>query len=456
MQVLRFETPGIAHYAYLICAGKEAALVDPRRDVDEYLDAAEACGTRIRYVLETHRQEDFVMGSAHLAERTGAIIVNGEHDLFGHGDLRLGDGESVSLGGLRLMALHTPGHTPESTCYALFARAGKTPWGLFTGDTLFYGSTGRTDLTDLARTADNARLLYTSVHDKLAPLGDEVLVFPAHGPGTVCGSNVASLPASTLGAEKRSNEVFTLDRDAFVRSKQAERRPRPPYFRHMEVVNVGGGLPPPHYEHLRLLGVRELSEAGRNGLLIDTREPEAFAGGHVPRAISIWRDGLAAFGGWVARHDTPVFLITDHHQDIRDAFWHLVRIGIDRVQGALAGGFGSWRIAGEPMAHVAVTTPRKLAQRRDVTVLDVREEREFASGHIPGARHAYVGGLEDGIEGLGLDPEQPVTVTCGVGHRGSLAASLLKRRGLDNVQNLLGGMTAWRALELPLERGSGA
>lgn len=456
MEVLRFETPGIAHYAYLICAGKEAAVVDPRRDVDDYLDAAEACGARVRYVLETHRQEDFVMGSAHLAERTGATIVNGQHELFGHGDLRLGDGESVSVGGLRLQALHTPGHTPESTCYALFSGEGKAPWGVFTGDSLFYGSTGRTDLTDRARTAENARVLYESVHEKLAPLGDEVLVFPAHGPGSVCGSGMASLPSSTLGAEKRYNEVFTLDRDAFADKKQAERMPRPPYFRHMESVNLDGGLPPPSYERLPLLGSRELAESVRSGLLIDTREPEAFAGGHVPRAVSIWRDGLPAFGGWVARPDTPIFLITDRHEDIRHAFWHLVRIGIDNLKGALAGGFGTWRTSGEPITHLSVTTPRELAQQREGTLLDVREVSEFEAGHVPGARHAYVGDLESRIEGLGLNPERPVTVTCGAGPRSSLAASLLKRRGFGEVRNLLGGMTAWRALELPLELGSGA
>lgn len=453
MQVLRMETPGIVHYAYLICDGSEAALVDPRRDVDEYLRAAESCGVRIRYVIETHRQEDFVMGSAHLAERTGAAIVNGRHELFGHGDLRLDDGENFRLGSSKLLALHTPGHTPESTCYALFSEPGaKTPWGVFTGDSLFYGTTGRTDLTDEKRTAENALRLYDSIHQKLAPLGDGVLVLPAHGPGSVCGSGMASLPSSTLGAEKRYNEVFTLGRDEFARKKSAEHMPRPPYFRHMEVVNRRGGLPPPSFERLALCNSHELGEQALEGIVIDTREPESFAGGHVPRAYSIWMKGLSAFGGWIARSDTAIYLVTDRQEDVSTAFWHLARIGIDGVQGALAGGFGTWRTSGKPIATTSVTTPREFTQRREGTLLDVREASEFETGHAPSARHEYVGDLEERLPRLSLDPERPITVTCSVGHRGSLAASILQRAGFTDVRNLLGGMSAWRALGLPLER----
>ncbi|WP_210425305.1 MBL fold metallo-hydrolase [Spongiibacter thalassae] len=211
------ETPGIAHYAYLIADGGEAAIVDPRRDIDDYLTAARQLGSRIRYVIETHRQEDFVMGSAHLAERTGAEVANGEHELFGHGDIRLKDGESFSVGKLTVKALHTPGHTPESMCYAVYAPENEqSPWCVFTGDTLFFGTTGRTDLPDAERSVDNAGLLYDSVHNKIAGLGDRALVLPAHGPGSVCGSGMAERPYSTLGDEKGYNEVFTLSREDFA------------------------------------------------------------------------------------------------------------------------------------------------------------------------------------------------------------------------------------------------
>ena len=245
MKLKRIETPAISHYAYLIVDGSVAALVDPRRDVDEYIDAAAELGASIRYILETHRHEDFVMGSSYLAEITGAKIVNGMHDCFGHGDMRLKDGEAFELGSIEMRALHTPGHTPESMSYAIYPDAGgDDAWGVLTGDTLFYGDTGRTDLPDEDRQCDNARLIYDMVHEKIAPLGDGALVLPAHGPGSVCGSGMTDLPWSTLGAERGYNQVFVKSRDEFVRDKGNERIPRPPYFRHMEKVNLKGGLPP--------------------------------------------------------------------------------------------------------------------------------------------------------------------------------------------------------------------
>lgn len=243
MQVKRIETPGIAHYAYLLADGGEAVIVDPRRDIDEYLDATRDMGTRVKYVLETHRQEDFVMGSAYLAEQTGASIVNSGHKLFGHGDVQLGDNETLSVGGLTVQALHTPGHTPESTCYAVYSPQNKnSPWCVFTGDTLFFGTTGRTDLPDENTSIENAALLHDSVHEKIFDLGDTALILPAHGPGSVCGSGMADRSYSTIGDEKQYNEVFTLSREEFSKKKGGERLSRPPYFRHMEKVNLQGGI----------------------------------------------------------------------------------------------------------------------------------------------------------------------------------------------------------------------
>lgn len=194
----RIKTPGIAHAAYVIGNEGEAAVVDPRRDIDEYLAAARAEDLTIKYVIETHRQEDFVIGSAELARVTGAKIVNGRHELFGHGDIRLEDGEDFSFKGLRLRALHTPGHTPESMCYAVFIPdSPDRAWGIFSGDTLFIGEAGRTDLPDPKKTGQNAGLLYDMIHEKLLPLGDQAMLFPAHGSGSVCGGNIAERDEST-------------------------------------------------------------------------------------------------------------------------------------------------------------------------------------------------------------------------------------------------------------------
>jgi len=197
----RVKTPGIAHNAYVIGDGREAAVVDPRRDVDEYLEIARKNGFAIKYLIVTHRQEDFELGTAELARKLGAKIVTGRHELFGHGDLRLKTGEELRLGGLRLQALETPGHTPESMSYAVFApEQPDRAWGVFTGDTLFVGETGRTDLTDARRTAENAAILWDSVHKQIAPLGDQALILPAHGAGSVCGGDIAERDQSTIDA----------------------------------------------------------------------------------------------------------------------------------------------------------------------------------------------------------------------------------------------------------------
>ncbi|HEX7038203.1 MAG TPA: MBL fold metallo-hydrolase [Pseudomonadales bacterium] len=453
MKLERIETPGIAHYAYVLADRGEAAVIDPRRDVDDYLAAARRLGARIRWVVETHRQEDFVMGAAHLAQLTGARVVNGTGDTFGHGDLRLRDGDTFPLGGLTIRALHTPGHTPESASYAVYTDASQ-PWCVFTGDALFFGTTGRTDLADPARAAENAARLYDAVHEKLGSLPDGTLVFPAHGAGSVCGSGMAERPFSTIGDEKRYNEVFTLGRDAFARRKGGERLPRPPYFRRMEQVNLQGGMPPARPPDAPpLLDADRFAEASAGSTVYDTREPEAFAGGHLPGSLSIWLGGLPVFGGWMADEHTPILLLTDRDGDVDVAAQHLARIGIDGVQGALAGGFGAWRKSGQPIEASGVITPRLLAeQRATFQVLDVRDDDEFGSGHIPGAEHVYVGYLRDRLNGLRIDPQRPVAVTCGVGHRAGIAVSVLLRAGFTDVRNLLGGMTAWKNLGLPLER----
>ena len=457
MTLRRFETPGIAHFAYLLGDGGEAAIVDPRRDVDVYLAAAQQEGLRITYVIETHRQEDFVMGAANLAARAGAKIVNGRHELFGHGDLRLDDGETLSIGAVTLRALHTPGHTPESMSYAVFpAEHGRRAWGVFTGDALFFGDTGRTDLTDSSRARENAALLYDSVHRKLAPLGDGTLVLPAHGAGSVCGSGMAPRPLSTIGAERAYNAVFTLGREAFARKKGEERLPRPPYFRLMEEVNLRGGLPPARRpEDVPLVGPEALADRRDGELVLDARSPEAFAGAHIPGSLAVWMDGLPIFGGWVARRDTPLWLVLDRDADLEEASLHLSRIGMDGVKGALAGGFSSWFVGGRPIERSGVISPRQLSSELDgAQVLDVRDADEVRAGRIPGARHAYVGHLEERLDELQLDRERPVTVTCSVGNRAGLGVSILLRHGFEDVRNLLGGMKAWNALGLPTRKTS--
>jgi hydroxyacylglutathione hydrolase len=455
----RIKTPGIAHAAYVIGDGGKAAVVDPRRDVDEYLRVARENDLTIEYVIETHRQEDFVLGSAELARITGAKVVNGRHELFGHGDIRLKDGEDFSLETLRLRALHTPGHTPESMCYAVYiADSPDRTWGVLSGDSLFIGETGRTDLPDPQKTGENAGLLYDAIHEKILPLGDQTLLYPAHGAGSVCGGNIAERDESTLGLERGYNPVFTKSRAEFIRSKIEERIPRPPYFSVMEKLNLRGGAPlaKPAKEIPILQAKKMASEIG-DAMVLDARDPEAFAAGHIPRSYSIWAEGLSVFGGWVAGPSTKVFLVLSKIDDLEDAVLSLARIGVDNVAGVLAGGFDTWRDAGMPIARSGAIAPRELEKQIGrIRVLDVRDDTEFETeGHIPRASHLYVGYLEKHLREIQppLDKSERVAIACSVGHRASLAASILRRQGFEHVENLLGGMTAWGELELPTEKG---
>jgi hydroxyacylglutathione hydrolase len=264
---------------------------------------------------------------------------------------------------------------------------------------------------------------------------------------------MAQQPFSTLGAEKRYNDVFTLGREDFAARKGSERLPRPPYFRHMEHVNLLGGRPPPLLPgDVPLLDVDAFSDLSSGALVFDTREPEGFAGGHVEGSYSIWLGGLPVFGGWIADAHTPVYLMTDRNGDVDTATMHLTRIGIDNVSGALAGGFDKWRGSGRPIERSGTITPREVAaERKRYQIVDVREIDDYDAGHIPGARHTYVGFLRERVDALGLDRNRPVIVTCSVGHRSGVGVSVLRRAGFRDVRNLLGGMTAWQALGLPLD-----
>jgi hydroxyacylglutathione hydrolase len=293
-------------------------------------------------------------------------------------------------------------------------------------------------------------------------LGDQTILLPAHGAGSVCGGNIAERDDSTIGLERRYNPVFVRSREDFVKGKLDERIPRPPYFRHMEQVNSKGGMGPlTSASAVRVLQPEEFQAECRRGVVFDLRRPEAFAGGHVPGSYSIWSEGLPVFAGWVAEAGTPIYLVLDDAaKALDDAVKALGRVGLDHVEGVLAGSFEAWRDHGLPMAGLGTVEPGRVevdAAQRAVRVLDVRDDSEFESeGHIPGASHLYVGYVERELYRLqpSFDPRAAVVVTCGVGHRASLAASMLLRRGARDVRNLLGGMEAWQRLERRMDVGA--
>jgi hydroxyacylglutathione hydrolase len=455
----RLKTPGLGHNSYVLGCGKGLAVViDPRRDVDEYLRLARENDLSIVYILETHRQEDFEFGSATLAEMTGAKIVSGSHELFGHTDIKLKDGAELEVGTTRIVALETPGHTPESVTYAVYVKdAGEKCWGAFTGDALFVGDTGRTDLPDPEKTGENAGILYDSIHAQIAPLGDQTLLYPAHGAGSACGGNISDRDDSTLGIEKGTNPVFKLSRSEFVDDKVAEKMARPPYFRHMEEVNLLPGRPLPSPGTFHILQPKEFQERMKEGLVIDTRSPEAFAGAHIASSYNIWLDGMPSYGGWVANENTPVFLVVDSPENMETAVKSLARIGIDTVEGVLLSGVETWREQGLPIEMLATTSALETAnwmQQGRVHVLDVRDDYEWSEKHILGAVHHFVGHLEENLPQLSKDSE--IVVHCSVGHRSGVAVSILKRHGFTRVHNMLGGITAWEKLDLPLVKSDQA
>lgn len=446
-----FKTPGLAHNSYLIASKEMAIVIDPRRDIDEYLDYAREEGVSIEYIFETHRQEDFVMGSRALRDVTGAKIVGGDHEIFSHCDFRLQDWEFIRIEDFKIQSLHTPGHTPESLCYAFYQNGKEECWALFSGDSLFIGDTGRTDLSDKKLTGQNAGKLFDVIQDKILPLGSQTLIYPAHGAGSVCGKNIADYDASTLGYEKTYNPVFILSRKEFMDHKTHERIPRPPYFSKMEEINFEGGLAHAPECVPPFLDPKTFREASRDGVVIDTRLPEAYASAHIENSYSIWHGGLHVFSGYVADADSPIYLVLENKDQTKSALQHLRRIGLDNIRGILVS-FEAWRNAGMKFVSASVISPQELHQNlRDFFILDVREISEFEdNGHIHGATNAYVGDLAKVLDEITTD--KPIVVTCGVGHRASLALSILQRAGKMNVYNLLGGMKAWGALNLPLEK----
>ena len=263
--------------------------------------------------------------------------------------MKLKDGEELKVGTTRIVALETPGHTPESVTYAVYVKdAGEKCWGAFTGDALFVGDTGRTDLPDPQKTGENAGILYDSVHSKIAPLGDQTLLYPAHGSGSACGGNISDRDDSTIGIEKGTNPVFKKSRKEFVEHKLAEKMARPPYFSHMEEVNLLPGRPmaPPSYH---VLQPKDFQKRMKEGLVIDTRSPEAFAGAHIPGSYNIWLDGVPAFGGWLANEKTRIFLVVEGPEKMEQAVKSFARIGIDTVEGVLTSGVETWREQGLPI-----------------------------------------------------------------------------------------------------------
>ncbi|MDZ7760433.1 MAG: MBL fold metallo-hydrolase [Desulfovermiculus sp.] len=441
----KVKSDGLSHMSYILGDGGSAAVIDPRRDCQVYLDLAYQNGAQINYIFETHRNEDYVIGSLELAQMTGAEILHGQDLPFAYGR-GVDEGEVFKIGQGRLKVIKTPGHTYESISLVLYdTGSGEQSLGVFTGDALFIGDVGRTDFFP-NHMEETAGLLYESIFNKLLPLGDQVLLFPAHGAGSVCGAGMANRDFSTLGFERLTNPALQVHtKKDFVKNKLREKHTKPPYFSRMEEYNLKGAPPVEPVFPPQPLDADQFEQAMQEGMLaIDIRSPEAFAGAYIPGSMAIPLEMLPAYAGWFLPYDQDLGLIVDSYHYVQTARRFLTRIGYDRVVGFLEQGLHEWEIRGKYYETIpavyAGEIQRRIRDTESFTLLDVRTDNEYEQGHLPNAQHIFLGELPDRLDEVG--PARPITTFCGSGQRAIIAASILKKHGFKQVEDSLGSMQA--------------
>jgi len=449
--VQQFFVPGLAHSSYLLGGAATCAIIDPRRDVGIYLEAAASMGMKITHILQTHLHADFVSGHLDLAEATGAAIVMPKSANCAFPHQAVAEGDSFRIEDLEISVLETPGHTPEHITYVVRDRArGAEAVSIFCGDTLFVGDVGRPDLFP-GIALELAGKLHGSLHRKLLALPPFCEVYPAHGAGSLCGRAMGAKRTSTLGYEKLYNGALQIaDREKFITSLTTDMPAAPDHFSRCSDINRRGPalvrtlptpkpLPPKHFHE-------KIAEA--NVLALDIRGYTAFSGQHVPGAYHIDMGGnFSTFAGWVLPPDKKILLITNDGAEAAEATVLLRRVGVDQVVGYLEGGIFEWAKAGFASDHVPLLSAPELQQRitrgDGLTLVDVRSAGEFGAVHVEGALHIPAPELRSRHQEL--DPNRDIALVCSTGHRSSLAASLLKRQGFTRVWNVAGGMTGFNA-----------
>lgn len=445
----RFFDAGLAQAAYLIACARtrEAAVIDPRRDIDAVVSKAREQGLSIAYAIETHIHADFVSGARELAARGARVVAGPGADLqFPFHEVR--DRETVTLGDLTLEILHTPGHTPEHI--SILVREPGQPVKLLTGDTLFVGAVGRPDLLGADQARQLANQLYDSLFERLLPLSDDIEVHPGHGAGSLCGAGIGKEPYTTIGRERRFNPLLQLaSKPAFIAAVLDDLPDTPAYFARMKIVNrsgppvldLGNGVPTP----TAIPADQARAMVDRGVIVVDLRSSEVFGAGHVPGAINIgFGPRIGYWGGWILPSDAPLLLVAGTADQATEAHRQLLCVGIDAVAGHVDGGFDAWRASGGPIAQIPQITARDLKARmahERLTVIDVRTPKEWQAGHVDGAVNIPLGDLPERtgeLRGAG-----PVATICESGFRSTLASSLLRRAGVDAI-NVSDGTAALR------------
>lgn len=448
MFIEKVKTEGLAHLSWIVGDDKQAAVIDPRRDIDVYLELAQKYNVKITHILETHRNEDLITGSPILARLTGAKVLHGpeQDDEISYAEV-IRDGTCINFSGIEIKALHTPGHTNDSMSYVVYdKKQGGPAIVVFTGDTLFIGDVGRTDFYP-EKMREAAGNLYDSLQ-KILELGDQAVVCPAHGAGSVCGSGMADRELSTLGHERAANSMLRYEsKDEFIGAKVNEQHYKPPYFSLMEKINSQGVQSVADPLTLKPLEVNEVKALqAQDYLVVDVRGPESYASSHVLDSLCLPLMLITAYGGWLIQPWQNIVLIAESISQAKLAQLHFMRIGYDRIVGAYLQNMAVWAATGESFGHIHMVSVGTVRERVEMgmenwSLLDVRKAEELAASRIESARHIYLGQLADQVGEL--DRSRHYTVLCGSGVRAAVGASVLDRAGFKNVDIFLGSMGAW-------------
>lgn len=439
MKFKQFYLGCLSHASYYLGSGGEAAVIDPQRDVQQYIDEAAANGQKIKYVIETHSHADFVSGHLELAGKTGAQIVFGQRANTAFEALKVKDGDRLTLGGITLTFRETPGHTPEGI--TILAEEAGAPLKIFTGDTLFIGDVGRPDLIgSKGFTAEQmAGMLYDSLHEKILPLADDTEVYPAHGAGSLCGKSLSSETWSTLGEQRRTNYALRpMAKDEFVKIVAEGQPAVPAYFPVSAARNLEGPASLDDLAAPERFSGEDL--AAFQGIVLDVRSAAVYGAGHVPNAVNIGLGGqFATWAGTLIPIGTPIAIVADTAEQVDEAVMRLARVGIETVTGFMLMAENSGDV--KRVGQVTVNEALERTAAAGVQFIDVRRAGEHTSGHARGAVNLPLDSLFHGIGQL--DPARPTYVICQGGYRSSIGASILENAGFRELYNVTGGTKAW-------------
>ena len=443
----------LAHASYLIGSEGEAAVVDPQRDVYQYIEEADAQQLKIKYIIETHLHADFISGHRELAEKTGAEIVFGRQAgaTFTHRAVK--DGDELRLGRVTLRIIETPGHTPESIC-VLVNDVGNSeqPPKLLTGDTLFIGDVGRPDLAGGKGYTPQmmAATMYDSLHEKILKLDDSVEVYPAHGAGSMCGKNLSTETSSTIGHQRKFNYALQpMTKDQFVAMMTTDLQEAPAYFSKDAEINRSGAEALDHLAKPQAMSPAEVREASQHGcVVLDVRSAADFGAGHVPGSLNIGLSGqFASWAGSLIPLTAQIIIVANSEEQVDEAQIRLARVGLERVNGYLSGGVDAWRAAEFEIAQVPQISVSELNDllrlRPELQLIDVRRPTEYNSGHAPRAITAPLAKFRETLASLNLNGEKPIAIICAGGYRSSAATSIAQQFGFNDLLNVTGGTTAW-------------